>query len=148
MPEIIQIPTERHAQLKALASKLGLTINDTLGHLIRQEIAKGTIPDTIPGFVLEAASGGVQVGFENEPFVSLTRDAALSLADTIETIVRGDLKSILNADAGLIEVTRVGTGIKIALFHGGSRVVSRDVARDIAGIVRRAADRLPSSGLL
>ena len=64
------------------------------------------------------------------------RGEAIALADHIDGLIAGKSGGMLDLDINFA-VTRVGTGIKIENLAGGSRVVSRDVARDVAGVIRR-----------
>ena len=137
MREILYLPSERHSQLSELANTYGLSITDTIGRLIRQEIRNGTIPDRVPGFVVTAHADRIEFGFVDGETMLLTGGAAVILAQTIEAYATKRSGATLDMDAGEFAVERVGTGVKIVLPGGETRVVSRDVARDVAGLIRR-----------
>ncbi len=64
-PRNVLTSAERHEQLKAIAAALGgLSIAETLGHLINAEIARGTIPDTIPGVTIKRVPDGVYIALD------------------------------------------------------------------------------------
>jgi hypothetical protein len=138
MREILYLPAERHSQLIELSNTYGLSITDTIGRLIRQEIRAGVIADRVPGFVITARADQIEFGFTASGTMLLSGGAAITLAQTIETYATKRAGGTLDLDAGGFTVSRVGTGVRIELPEGQAKVVSRDVARDVAELLRRA----------
>lgn len=139
----IMISTERHRQIKAIADALGLSIADAISHMINSEIARGTIPADVPGFTVEKLKNGVgfTINEDDEPNL-MSREAALALAETITDFANGvDVAGgVLNVDHQFVVANR-GTGIAISVptSDGSLKVVSRDVARDVARLLEQAA---------
>lgn len=149
-PATIKLSPRRHEQLRAIASTLGLSITDTIGHLVNKEIAAGTIPNTIPGIVVRRVDDGVFIQIdENEP--------ATVAFDTARKIVEA-LRSVANGGTGIVElqpfdasksfsVVRKGTGIKLQVpFHGPTAKnwtdapsFPADLAHDLSGVIEQAA---------
>ena len=138
----LQLPTERLEQIKAIGSALGLSIAATLGHLIRGEIAKGTIADTLPGVSIERNEGGIVVGFDDDGRLQLDLDGAKALAALVnEYTGAGKLGKLLNLDHNFM-VERKGNGVKVTIMltDGITKNFSFDVARDFARLVNEAAE--------
>ena len=135
---MIGIPPRRLDQLKAIGTALNLSVADSIGHLIRREIAAGTIPDAIPGIVIRKAKDGVQITIDDGATKTLKRDGARRLAATIRDVLDGQ-PATENLDYGFA-VLRRGTGIKIAVPSPGvEHSFSPDLARDLARLVDEAA---------
>jgi hypothetical protein len=128
----VKVAPERLEQLKALSAKLGLSLSDTIAHLIRGEIARGTIPDVLPGISIKRTAKHVELTVYSQSF-KLPPQAAMNFADNIEKAASGKIGGVLDLDDHW-QVVRVGNGIKI-----GERPFSRDVANDIARLLRIAA---------
>lgn len=138
----VQLPTERLEQIKAIGAALGLSIADTLGHLIRGEITKGTIADTLPGVSIQRADSGVAVAFDESKPIMLDQAGAEALAGTVmEYTGTGKLQKLFNLDHNFI-VERKGNGVKVTipLTGGVTKSFSVDVARDFARLVGAAAE--------
>lgn len=133
----IKLPAERIAQLKAIATALDLpSVADAVGHLIRNEIKKGTIPDAIPDIAVKAYRGKVSIAFDDGLPVLISKQAAGKLAETIEGAVSGG-PSQANLDYDFA-VLRQGNGIRIRVpFGTDGKMLSRDLARDLARILKR-----------
>ena len=138
----VQLPTERLEQIKAIGSALGLSIADTLGHLIRGEIAKGTITDALPGVSIHRDDASVAIAFDDSAPLKLDLDGAKALAETVKDYTNaGKLQKLLNLDHNFI-VERKGNGVKVTipLTEGSTKNFSVDVARDFARLVNEAAE--------
>lgn len=149
-PATIKLSPRRHEQLRSIASTLGLSITDTIGHLVNKEIAAGTIPNTIPGIVVRRLDDCVLIRIDdNEP-------ATVAL-DTARKIVEA-LRSVANGGSGVVElqpfdasksfaVTKQGTGIKLQVpFHGPTAkkladapAFPADLAHDLAAVIEQTA---------
>lgn len=139
----IQIPSERLDQIKAIGAALGgKSIADTIGHLVRAEVERGTIPDFLPGVTITRQADGVQIALEDDLPVRLSGAGAQSLATTIRNYADGHetTSTLFNVDFGYI-IARQGNGIKLTIpfKDGTTKSFSRDVARDFARILDKAA---------
>jgi hypothetical protein len=136
---VVKVPPERLDQLKAIAAALDLSLSDTIGHLIRAEIAKGTIADAIPGAIIKRTKGGVRVQLGDQPVRTYTVANALSIAEMIRDVIEGKMGGWLNVDCDF-RVELRGNGVVLyADTRGEPKIVSRDVARDIARLIEAAA---------
>ena len=141
--QTIMVSPERHHQIKAIAEALGLSIAETIGHFVRAEISRGTIPADVPGFTVKKLADGV--GFtikdDDEPNV-MSRNAAMALANAITDHANGveTAGAVFNVDHQFV-VAKRGNGVSISVptTDGSLKVVSRDVARDVARLLERAA---------
>ncbi|UVC10178.1 hypothetical protein IHQ71_06115 [Rhizobium sp. TH2] len=140
-PTNLKLPPRRLDQLKAIGDKLGLSVADTVAHLIRKEIAAGTIPDTIPGILVEKVKDGVKVAIDNGEARTFPKEAAVSFAQTIRGVVDGNQPTTIGLNKGSdYAVIRRGTGYKIMVpFPGKDNSFSGDLARDFADLIERAA---------
>lgn len=144
----IQIPSERLDQIKAIGAALGTqSIADTIGHLVRAEIERGTIPDTLPGISISKAGDTVMLALDDDLPVRMTQDRAKELAQIVLDYADGTerVQKLMNMDSAALDSTyviaRQGNGIKltIPLKDGTTKSFSRDVARDFARILDAAA---------
>jgi hypothetical protein len=139
----LQLPTERLQQIKNIGAVLGLSIADTVGHLIRAEVARGTIPDALPGINLARKGNVVVVGLDDETISTFSLSAARSLADTVAefTVAEKAMQKLYNLDHDFM-VERKGNGIKVTIpaMNGITKAFSFDVARDFARLVKEAAE--------
>jgi hypothetical protein len=135
----VKVAPERLAQLKLLGDKLNLSMSDVVALLISQEIQRGTIPDTIPGVTITRTKRR-EVAFEFDDGAELLMPNALarSFSDTIERAAVGAIGGVLSIDDDY-SVRRVGNGVQIEAPFGSVRTFTRDVARDIARLIREAA---------
>lgn len=135
----IKLPPERVAQLKAIAAALDLpSVADTVGFLIRAEIKRGTIPASIPGFEIAPSRGKVRIAFDGGHPTLVSKDAARRFAKTITDVLDGE-PSMVSMDDDFA-VIRQGTGIRLSIpMTAQGKVMARDVARDVAALIERAA---------
>ncbi|MDR7125541.1 hypothetical protein [Pseudotabrizicola sp. 4114] len=136
----IQVPTERLAQIKGIASALGLSMSDTVGHLIRGEIERGTIPDHLPGVCILPRASGVEVAFDDADPVMMSAAAATALADAVVSLATKPKKeTIVSPDQNFL-VARRGNGVVVQVPFSDSttKVFSVDVAKDFARLIRKA----------
>lgn len=149
-PVNVRLQPRRLEQLKAIAAASGLSIADTVAHMIREKIAAGVIPDDIPGVIVHRVDGGVRIQIdENEP-ATVTVETARQIVEALRGVVNGG-DSIINlqpfAASKSFSVVRQGTGIKFQVpFHGPTAKrwndapsFSPDLARDLAAVIERAA---------
>lgn len=135
----IKLPAERVSQLKAIADALDLaSVADAVGYLVRKEIERGTIPDAIPGFVIKNYRNKVSIAVDGDVPVLLSKEAVMRFADAIDGALEGE-PGIVSIDYDF-SVIRQGLGVRISVtVKPGGKVLSRDVARDLARILRRFA---------
>ena len=85
----ITLPTERMAQLNAIAKARGLSLAELIGTFVRAEAVAGIVTDEIPGYRIEAAAG--QVEFELGKIVlTVSRIEAVVMADSLEAAAGGE----------------------------------------------------------
>ena len=138
---VVKIPVERLDQLKAIGGALGLSIADTVGHLIRAEIARGTIPDAMPGVIIRRNKTSVRIQLDDQTPHTYGIEQAKGLAATIRDVVDGGYATMLNLDVDCL-IERGGNGIKLRIPYASDvKIVSRDVARDIARLIDAAVDQ-------
>lgn len=136
----IMIPTERHHQLAAIGSALNLSMAETVARLVRSEIAAGTIPADLPGIKVERVADAVRVTIDDNTETTYSKGGAVELADAIERASSGKPMNVLDLDADFA-VERRGNGVKVSVpFTGTARAFSRDVAADLAALIRAAAE--------
>lgn len=166
----IQLPPERLEQIKAIGVALGgLSTADTIGHLVREEIARGTISEDIPGVEIDRTNEGIVITLGDNPPARLTKGAARNLAeslagnlnmggamkknaDDIAKSLRDDRTAFIKRQRELMRqqrtdiqqslgliVERRGNGLKIKMPSGSEKTFSRDLARDLARLVSKAA---------
>lgn len=133
----LRLPPRRAAQLKAISTALSLPLSDTIGHLIRREIAAGTISDDIPGIVVERVDLGVSITIDEHPAAIYSVEDARDLANTIRQVAAGGT-GIVNMQRRFA-VYRKGSGIKLALpFPGPETAFPADIVRDLATLIDKA----------
>ncbi|AKI01438.1 hypothetical protein IMCC20628_02742 [Hoeflea sp. IMCC20628] len=143
MANHIKLPAERIQQLSALSKNLNMKIPDCIAMFINEQIAKGNLPDEVPGMKVERAGDRVKLDLGTFS-KTLTRDLAKSYADTIRGITGPILKPSKNnpflSDANLGAVRR-GMSVKLLdLDTGAEKTVSRSVANDFAANLSKAAN--------
>ena len=140
---VIKIPARRLEQLKAIGGELGLSVADTVAHMIRKEIAAGTIPASLPGITVEKVTGGVKVAIDDGEARVMNQTDALAFAAAIRSAIAGEPRDILGMTPGGqtdYAVLRRGVGLKIIVpFPGLDNSFSVDLARDFADLVEKAA---------
>lgn len=136
----IMIPTERHHQLKAIGAALDLSISETIARMVRIEIDKNTIPADLPGVSIDRVAGGVRIVIDDNAPTTLPKAAAADLADTIARAANGEPRHVMDLDADFA-VERRGNGVKVSVpLTGEARAFSRDVAQDLARLIKTAAE--------
>jgi hypothetical protein len=135
--DVVRIPPRRLEQLRIIGEVLGLSVADTIAHMIRKEVEIGTIPADIPGIMIEAIEGGVSIKIDDGLPVVMTAAGAKSLAASIRSAVAGKA-GVANLDHHFMFMRR-GAGYKLAApFPGEEHSVSGDLALDIARLIEKA----------
>lgn len=136
----LQICPERYQQLLALRDALGeRTITETVGALIRSEIARGTIPNEIPGVLVDRDRDEVFIAFDNQRPIKFKPKHAMALSDAILNELEGRTATEISIGGGFM-VARKGAGIAVQLDMTDKHVknFTRDIAYDLAHLVREA----------
>ena len=133
----IQIPRERHAQLKQIAEGLGgASMSAVIGELIRAFADQGRVEHALPGVRINSFRDGVAVAFEDGRPVPLTRAQALALAGEIEVLVVKGLRLEAQGDRPWT-LSRRGGAYVVRLVQGNEKVWPGDVALDFGRLLRR-----------
>lgn len=149
-PATIKLSPRRHEQLRAIASTLGLSITDTIAHMIRDQIGAGVIGPDLPGVIARRVDDGVFVQIDDAEPATVSVEIARQIAEA--------LRSVANGGAGLVNlspfkardsfaVTRKGTGVLVQIpYHGPTATKQADApsfsaseARDVANVIEQAA---------
>lgn len=148
-PVAIKLPGIRLDQLRQIAAALKLrTMSAAVTHMIRQQIAAGVIPDTIPGISVERHKDekgqvGVSIAFEDAAPTFLPVAGALKLADMLEEVVASRTSLVgVNDDYAWFSVMKrgaVGVSVKIPFTAGEGYPMANDIAIDLARVIRKAA---------
>jgi hypothetical protein len=136
--DVVRIPPRRLEQLRTIAGVLQLSVADTIAHMIRKEVAAGTIPAAIPGIEVRPVDDGVSIQIDDGPVANLSHAAARALASIIRDAVAGN-SGVINLDHHYMFMRR-GAGYKLAApFPGKEHSLSGDLALDIAELIERAS---------
>jgi hypothetical protein len=144
-PITVRLSPRRLEQLKSLGSALGLSIAETVAHLIREKIEGGVIPPDIPGISVSKVAEGVRIGIDGAEPVTYSREVAVKIADTMDSVASGGT-GIVDMDRNFA-VVRQGTGIKCKLPFSGPAAqpfqhapsFPPDLVQDLANLIRQAA---------
>jgi hypothetical protein len=140
-PVIIKIPGERADQLKRLADSHNLSMADTIGMLINQEIGAGRLDESLTGLdVTLLKDRQIRLSILGIGDLTVKRGHALSLAKSLdEAAARKRRTATLDFDVGLL-VSGAGPAVKLkAVESDASRVLAPSIARDFANLIRKAA---------
>lgn len=137
--DVIRIPPRRLEQLRAIGGALNLSVADAVAHLIRKEVAAGTIPAGIPGIAIKKVDDGVSIQIDDGPAKTLSNGAAWDFVAAIRSAVAGKAGTV-NMDEGYMFMAR-GAGFKLAApWPGEEHSLSRDLALEIAGLIEQATE--------
>lgn len=144
----LRLPVARVEQMKALAARLGLSLSDTIGHLLNEQIAAGNLEPIIPGVSIKRNGEAVVLGFGDHPPAQLTIDDAKSVAAEIRQRIAGsELRQNVYAfvdaqapDFGLrsVRVQKKGTGVNLHI-NGEMKSFSLSLAKDLADLIEKTA---------
>ena len=137
---LLRVPFERREQLRALASRRGSSMSETLGWLLNDQIVRGQIPDLMPGFRIRSVLGRVQFGFGSFNFPALDAQAAHQLSATFRQVscARGRLakKVTFSTEPNtVLAVLRTGSAVVVVGETDGlveRRTLTADLALDLA----------------
>ncbi|WP_370213446.1 hypothetical protein [Roseovarius sp.] len=138
----LQICPQRYEQLLAIRDALGArTLNETVSQLVRHEIDRGTIPDEIPGVLIDRDGSDVYIGFDDDHPVKLKAEHASSLAEAILNMLEGRTTGVeLNLKgAFIVSRERAGIRVQFEIAAQEGKVFARDIAFDIAHMIAAAA---------
>lgn len=136
--KMIRVQNRRIDQLKAIAAARNISVADTIGHMIRQEVAAGTIPANIPGIIIKRMDAGVSIQLDDGPVKVMSLKSAANLAEAIrDSVALG--RKIVGTTCGYAIEPR-GRGFKLSVPDPGEGIsLSGDLALDIADQIEQAA---------
>jgi len=138
-PDSLRISPRRLEQLNAIAKALDLSITEAIAHMIRKEVAAGTIPAGIPGFVVRKVGDDVSIQIDDGPEKTYSVEAARALAGTIRATVSGE-PGVFSIQHGFSFI-RIGRGYKLTAPLPGPEVsMTGDLALDLAGLIEDALE--------
>lgn len=158
MPSHVALSDERIRQLGSMAERFRISKAEMIGVLINLAYDQNLAPRELPGFTISTKNGQIELeiddpddkrpaqlvafaAFSAQIEQTLTPAACRDFAGTIERMLAD---SGYKADQELLapfKAYRVGTGIAIKSVLGRKRVVPKDVARDLAVMLRKAAEK-------
>lgn len=142
MPELIKLPSERVEQLRILSKNREMPIADLIGEFITEQIAKGHIEPGIPTIAVKRAKDSIEIDFGTFKR-TMPLDVARAYATTLEWFANrnGEFAQIAQnlSGAQVVGIKRQGTSVKVEGENGGERTLAPSIARDLAEIVRNAA---------
>jgi len=137
-PDSLRLSPRRLEQLQAIAGALNLSVTEAIAHMIRKEVAAGTIPAGVPGFNVSKEADGVAIQIDDGPAATYSAEGALALAATIRGTVDGEA-SVFSVKHGHSFI-RVGRGFKLRVPLSGPEVsMTGDLALDLAEQIEQAA---------
>lgn len=137
-PTTLHLSPRRLEQINAIAVALGVTATEAVAHMIRKEIAAGTIPGDIPGFAVKADAGSIAVRIDDGELATYSADAAREIAASIRGTVAGEAS--IFSTKNRFSFIRVGRGFKLRVPLSGSEVsMTGDLALDLADQIEKAA---------
>lgn len=138
MPTHISLPNERVEQLRMIAAAKNQTIPQVIADFVRAEIAKGTIPDALPGIDVEVA--GPRIVIKSGDFeASVPTDEGLTFADLLKQ--SGGLMGFdEDRRRRWIEGLAVLSGAKLKRAGNGLKIVSPITGRELPLNLDIAAD--------
>ena len=138
MPELLQLPSERMAQLRNLSRNRDITISDLIGEYVNDQITKGNLEADLPGFKIERIGDSVSIDTGD-----WTKTIPASTAETLGYAISAILKPGKNnpfMPLPGIDLVRRGTSIKIVdLDTGKEKTISRGIAADLASLFYKAS---------
>lgn len=136
-PDSLRLSHRRLAQINSIADALGVSATEAIAYMIRKEVAAGTIPADIPGFVVSSANGSVAISIDDADPAALSVDAARALAGSIRGTVAGEASQFSVKDG--YSFIRIGRGFKLRVPLSGEEVaMTGDLAIDLADQIERA----------
>lgn len=143
----IRLPMARLEQLKQIAEKMNLSVSDTIGVFVRQQIEAGVLSPEIPGVVLRVEGEKVLLGFGEQQPVQMDRQEALRLVGDIRARLAGTellrgLYGFMDAqrpDFGFekVRVERRGKAVMVYL-NGKKTPFSNSSAADLADLIEKS----------
>lgn len=138
-PDSIRISPRRLEQLNRIADAHGMSATEAISYFINAEIAAGTIPATIPGFVIKPVPGGVFIRLDEGEEITVPAETARAIAKAIRGVIDGE--------PGVVSITgnysciRAGRGYKVRIPFSSPEVsMTADLAEDLAGLIEKAAE--------
>ncbi|MGN8117519.1 hypothetical protein [Labrys sp. 22185] len=151
----ITLPAARAEQLRRLAAARNVSVVAALEGLLSEAVARGELPDELPGFAVQVVGESVVVSMPGQKgLVRLPATDWLiiqSMATMIERLATNDMvgrgyKIQLEADC-LVTLGRTGRGIVVKVEGASTDAVSMTgaVALDLVRLIRSAIETIPKS---
>ena len=143
MSDIIQLPSERVEQLRALSRNRNLPIADLIAEFVNDQVAKGHLDRAIPTIDVRRNGDHVEIDFG-----TFKRTFGLELARAYAINLRwlarpksDALKSMIDSMSGteLVGLSRRGTSVKATGEDGSARTLAPSIARELATLIEDAA---------
>lgn len=135
----VQIPQERLAQLKELASALGgATMSATLGKLLELARSEGLVTSGIPGIDINVLSDGIVLSFDDTHRVPLTWSQAEQIVAILSTNAVEQRPETSACRTRLpLQVTRKGNGVVLSVDDHAAplKILSKDLALEFAEVL-------------
>jgi hypothetical protein len=146
---MVKLPRERGEQLRAFAAANHATTVEAISLLMNVAIEVGLMAAGIPGFEITPTASKVQFAISGTEVGPLNPGDARDVADAMDAAADDGTTTLLliGDDAAEIRRARGGPGgsVKITWRRAGwsiQRVVTPSVARDVAGLLRKAAEQV------
>lgn len=134
----IRLSPRRLEQLHAIADVLRMPVTETIAHMIRKEIAAGTISADIPGFVVLMSGNGVALQIDDRPAAIYSIESAHALVANIREVVAGGKATVSMKHDHAFH--RMGKGYRLLPSMSGEGVaMTGDLALDLADLIEKAA---------
>ncbi len=139
MPRNVNLPDERVAQLEELGAKWNMTVADVVGKLIHQQIEKGELEPSVPGFRILKEGTEVRIGTEEWDKLVSAQDAS-NVSNAIKALLTPSKRNPLLPLPDGISLARRGTSLKIKdTATGAEKTLAPSIARDVADLIAKAA---------
>lgn len=139
----VTLSHERAEQLRQIALSFGgLTMPETIGRMARELAHLGVVQTNIAGIEIDRCADGLVICLNDGAPVGLTVGQAHELADQLEFYIESPEKlgPLMNLDSDYV-LSRQALTVNIRLpADGPVRRLPRDIARDLAAMLRREAD--------
>ena len=141
--DAIRLPIERTDQIRALAAHFRLTIGDVIANLVKDEIKRLGLSETIGlGSTVDIArleDGSVHFSAADVGTFHWAPAVAMGVSEAID-LALARKGSTLDLDAG-VEIARVGTSVRLrSIETREERAFAPNVAQDLADLIRSAAN--------
>lgn len=143
---LLRVPTPLHAQLKTLAALRSTTMVSLLHGIVRDAIAAGELPDTVPGFALtlnlDQTPPRMILEADDAILAEMTASDAREIADKLDSVTKRGGTAYVVLERWQVMIRNVGPGVAIERQDplGGEvrRTLSLAYAAELAATLRRS----------